>query len=42
MDFISPYELITHEQSQLLHLVKSTIVKVPPRADSERLPARSS
>lgn len=42
VDFISQYELMTHEQSQLLHLVKSTIVKVPPPADSERLPARSS
>lgn len=42
VDFISQYELTTHEQSQLLHLVKSTIVKVPPSADRERLPARSS
>lgn len=42
VDFIGQYELMTREQSQFLHLVKSTIVKVPPHADSERLPAQSS
>lgn len=42
VDFISQYELMTHEQSQVLRLVKSTIVKVPPHVDSERLPAQNS
>lgn len=42
VDFISQYELMTREQRQLLHLVKSTIVKVPPHADSEWLPAGHS
>lgn len=42
VDFIGQYELMTREQSHFLHLVKSTIVKGPPRADSERLPAPNS
>lgn len=42
VDFISLYELMTHEQSEFLHLVKSTIVKVPPHMDSEQLPAQNS
>lgn len=32
VDFISQYELMTHEQSQFLHLVKSSIVQVPPHS----------
>lgn len=42
VDFISQYELMTHEQSQLLHLVKSNVVKVPPRAESKRFPGWNS
>lgn len=42
VDFISQYELMTHEQSQFLHLVKSTIVKIPLHVDSEQLSAQNS